>query len=362
MRLRLPTLAAASLSLGLGLSAAALHAAPEPGIRAAPTHATVSAADTVGLMAAGAAASSTRADAPLAEIVRIDRRALGHSGSLRVAVAHVLEVLDLPFIRQEDLADGVTYRWVPLFGTEPEPVAGEVRLASGLRAPSQPGFWRLRVSRDEEQHEVEELTVVTKVPFHQKRNGRLNGYLIGTYPMEGSGRTDRYAPPVGFIEVTPQNRDMFISRHLRLGQFLTKDQFDVWPKYVALDLQLIDKLELVMQELHAMGVRAERMHIMSGYRTPNYNGPGEGGRALLSRHTYGDAADIWIENGARTGYIADLNGDGRQDIRDADVIVQAVERVEQKFPELAGGVGLYRDSGARGPFVHVDVRGVRSRW
>jgi uncharacterized protein YcbK (DUF882 family) len=301
-------------------------------------------------------------DVPLAAIIRSDERAFGRSGMLRLSVVRVSEGMETLFVRHTQGVDDVTYRWEPLFGTQPEPLGGEVRLNAGLVAPSQPGYWKLVLRRNDEQHEVNDLTVVTQVPFDRKRNGRLNGYLIGTYPTEGSGRTDHYAPPAGFIEVTPETLDVHISKHLRVGQFLTKDQFTVWPKYVALDLRLIDKLELVMQELHAMGVRAERMHIMSGFRTPSYNGPGEGGRALLSRHTFGDAADVWIENGARSGYIADLNGDGRQDLRDAEVIVQAVERVEQKYPELVGGVGLYRELGARGPFVHIDVRGNRSRW
>jgi uncharacterized protein YcbK (DUF882 family) len=355
MSTRVPTAAAVSLTLALGWSVSALYAAPKTLGSDLPAARSEAATDSLRVRTPGA-------DVPLAEVIRIDERALGRSGALRVAVAQVFEVLDVPFVRRIDAAEGVTYRWVPLFDTQPEAIAGEARLGAELRAPSQPGFWRLQVRRGEEQHELAELTVVTRVPFDAKRNGRLNGYLIGSYPTANSARTDRYAPPAGFIEVTEETRDFFISKHLRLGQFLTKDQFNVWPKYVALDLQLIDKLELVMQELHAMGVRAERMHIMSGFRTPNYNGPGEGGRALLSRHTFGDAADVWIENGSRGGYIADLNGDGRQDTRDAEVILQAVERVEQKHPELVGGAGVYRESGARGPFVHIDVRGVRSRW
>ena len=59
----------------------------------------------------------------------------------------------------------------------------------------------------------------------------------------GSDRTDAYAPPEAFIEVTPENRDLPVSRHLTLAQFITKDQFSVWPKYVALDPRLLDKLE-----------------------------------------------------------------------------------------------------------------------
>lgn len=341
----------AALAVALAFAAAATAAASPPA-SSAPG---VVVADSTRRSAAGE-------DVPLSELVRIDRRAFGRSGTLRIAVVHPLEAVTVPFVQPFGEADGVTYRWLPVHGTEPERLGGELRLSGPLQAPSQPGMWRLLLRRGDETHAVEELMVITTVPFSEKRNGRLNGYHIGTYPTERSGRTDAYAPPAGFIEVTPANRDLYISKHFRLGQFLTKDQFDVWPKYVALDLRLIDKLELVMQELNAMGVRAERMHVMSGFRTPQYNGPGEGGRALLSRHTYGDAADVWVENGSGHGYIADLNGDGRRDVNDAVLILEAVERVEQKHPDLVGGAGVYRENGARGPFVHIDVRGHRSRW
>jgi hypothetical protein len=76
---------------------------------------------------------------------------------------------------------------------------------------------------------------------------------------------------------------------------------------------------------------------------------------------YGDAADIWID-GDRDGYIDDLNGDGIHDIRDAAILLRAVERVEQRYPELTGGAGLYESSDDHGPYVHVDVRGSRARW
>jgi uncharacterized protein YcbK (DUF882 family) len=301
-------------------------------------------------------------DTPLGALVRLSDQARGRSGSLNVTVLDPMSPLNLVFTHSPAGSEDVTYSWTPLFGTAPERIGGEARLSAGLRAPTQAGIWRLRLKRGEEEQEVEEVTVVTRVPSSEKRNGRLNGYHIGTYPAAARERAAAYAPPMGFIEVTPENRYLQISRHFRLGEFLTKDQFDVWPKYVAIDLRLIDKLELTMQELRVMGVRADRMHIMSGFRTPQYNGPGEGGRALLSRHTYGDAADVWVEAGSRTGYIADLNGDGRRDTGDAYVIMEAIERVEQRHPELVGGVGVYRENGARGPFVHVDVRGNRSRW
>jgi len=115
-------------------------------------------------------------------------------------------------------------------------------------------------------------------------------------------------------------------------------------------------------ELRAMGVRADRMVVMSGFRTPQYNHHTlNNPRSSLSRHQFGDAADVWIDNEG-DGYMSDLNGDGRRDIEDARVMLRAVERVEQQHPELVGGAGLYRANRVRGPFIHVDVRGARARW
>jgi len=62
------------------------------------------------------------------------------------------------------------------------------------------------------------------------------------------------------------------------------------------------------------------------------------------------------------GVMDDLNHDGRVDIHDSEVILQAVERVEQKYPSLIGGVGVYSASAGHGPFTHIDVRGYRARW
>jgi uncharacterized protein YcbK (DUF882 family) len=340
-------------------SAAALCLAATPLRATPPSHPDIAAVqDTSTVLLAGRpvlpkSATGTAADGEPGQ---------GLSGKLRVAIVRALDALDLPFVEKQETAEGATYRWVPLFGTREDRLLGASPFGERVSAPSRPGVWRLLVQGGGwSSNSAAELAVITQVPFTEKKGAVLNGYRIGRYPVEGSGRTDRYAPPSGFIEVTPENKDLQISEHFRLGQFVTKNQHDVWPKYVALDMRLIDKLELVMQELNAMGIRAERMHVMSGYRTPEYNGPGEGGRAKLSRHTYGDAADVWIDNEG-DGYISDLNGDGRRDIEDAKLILRAVDRVEQKYPELVGGTGIYLDNGAHGPFVHIDVRGTLSRW
>lgn len=102
---------------------------------------------------------------------------------------------------------------------------------------------------------------------------------------------------------------------------------------------------------------------MSGFRSPQYNrgGGDPKGRATLSRHMYGDASDIYIDDNG-DGQMDDLNHDGRIDIGDARVILAAVERVERAHPDLVGGCGVYVGNAAHGPFVHIDTRGYPARW
>jgi uncharacterized protein YcbK (DUF882 family) len=208
------------------------------------------------------------------------------------------------------------------------------------------------------------VSLITLLPFSAKRAGRIGAYRIGDWPHERSkARANPDELPDGFVEVTPDNVDTYVSEHFRLRDFLTHDQENVWPKYLVLDTRLIDKLELVIEDLRAHGIPVRSMAVMSGFRTPQYNrqGVGRGGRASDSRHQYGDAADVFVDN-TGSGRMSDLNRDGRVDWRDARVIRDAVDRVEARHPDLVGGVGLYRATRAHGPFAHVDARGERARW
>jgi len=230
-----------------------------------------------------------------------------------------------------------------------------------LRAPEQPGLYSLEVVQGGRREVVRDFQLIVKVPRSALRNGRIGRYRIGNYPASAA-KSGPYALPEGFIEVKREDQDLRLSEHFTVREFLTHDQADVWPKYVIVDPRLLDKLELVLDDLEQRGIPAKHMVIMSGYRTPQYNGLGVGrGRAKLSRHQYGDAADVWVDND-RNWYIDDLNGDGRRDTRDARVILESVERVEAAHPELVGGAGIYRDNGAHGPFIHIDTRGHRARW
>jgi hypothetical protein len=208
------------------------------------------------------------------------------------------------------------------------------------------------------------FSLITMLPFSAKKNGQIGNYRIGFWPGEkGRTKLTSYANPDGFIRVTPENVSTRVSDHFVLGNFLTHDQQAVWPKYLVLREELVDKLELVINDLNAHGTSVQHMAIMSGFRTPQYNETGgdPSGRASLSRHQYGDAADVYVDNN-RDGRMDDLNRDGRVDTRDARVILDAVERVERAHPDVVGGVGVYHATNAHGPFAHVDVRGNRARW
>lgn len=206
---------------------------------------------------------------------------------------------------------------------------------------------------------------ITMRPFQEKLGAHVGPYHVGYWPAERRNvRTTSYENPEGFIEVTRENQDTYVSDHFRLRDFLTHDQANVWPKYLVLREALIDKLELVIADIELRGVPVNHVVVLSGFRTPQYNalGVGErGGRANDSRHQYGDAADILIDNN-RDGRMDDLNGDRRVDIRDVRVISDAVDNVERRYPDLVGGVGHYHAMGPSGPFAHIDVRGYRARW
>lgn len=245
--------------------------------------------------------------------------------------------------------------WMKLVTSGPGDSAGVLTAIFGDSA-RMPGVYVVRDTSSD-------FAFVNLVPFSEKKNGKLGTYRLGSWPAERRSTSDRYSNPSGFIRVTPENQHTRISEHFRLRDFLTKDQATVWPKYLVLQEGLIDKLELVIGALGRRGINVSRMSVMSGFRTPQYNelGVGAGGRAQNSRHQYGDAADVFVDNDGNGG-MDDLNGDGRVNTSDARFLAQIVEQVEQDHPELTGGVGIYSATSAHGPFVHVDVRGVKARW
>ncbi|CAN5787751.1 hypothetical protein BH23GEM6_BH23GEM6_01110 [soil metagenome] len=308
------------------------------------------------LSARGSADMSYLMDAMLRQMVDYtDWR--GESGEVRVVLQYPGDEVPLPADIPEEME--IVYQRVE-GGVDTVAVPG----AGGAR-PQEPGIWnmvlRARGVMRGAVREIPHLNVITTVPAGELREGRIGAYRIGSWP---SGQTGAYAAPAGFVQVTPENMNTHVSRHFQLKDFLTKGQEGVWPKYVVISPRLLDKLELTIQELERAGHPVENVFVISGFRTPWYNvaGGNPSGRGALSRHMYGDAADIAIDN-TRNGCMDDLNGDGRADVEDARIIVAAAERVERRFPHLVGGIGIYRPvRGSHCGMVHIDTRGHRARW
>jgi uncharacterized protein YcbK (DUF882 family) len=303
-----------------------------------------------------AAPAASSAALPKSLSASLETLGLGRSGHVKVLLAMPGEVVHLPLNVSGTLPPAAEFRWVAT-GSDREPVAFVPGPDLTTTAPD-PGIWHLEISVPGDVQAFDTFHLLVKVPAAQSSNGRLQNYFVGRYP-NGKGR---YSPPQGFVEVTEANHDIWISRSLRLSSFLTHDQQTVWPKYVLVDDRLIDKLELMVDQLRAIRPSASRLTIMSGFRSPQYNAKGlNAGRAVLSRHQYGDAADVWIDDD-RDGRMDDLDGNGKHNVADASYLARIVEKVESRYPELVGGISAYPATSAHGPFVHVDARGVRARW
>lgn len=228
------------------------------------------------------------------------------------------------------------------------------KLGDAIRTP---GVHTLPASRTDSSFAIATLT-----PWRRKLGSYVNGYNLGFWPGERRIVTAQYENPEGFIEVSREAAATRLSTHFVLRDFLTHDQEHIWPKYVVVREDLIDKLELVLESLQSFGVATQNVVVLSGFRSPQYNARGVAeGMARSSRHQFGDAADIIIDAN-HDGRMDDLNNDGRVNFDDTQVIDRAVGLVEHKYPDLVGGLGLYHEIGPSGPFVHIDVRGTRARW
>jgi hypothetical protein len=156
---------------------------------------------------------------------------------------------------------------------------------------------------------------------------------------------------------------MLVSAHFSLKDFLTHNQQHIWPKYLVLREPLLDKLELVIQDLERHNVRAAGCRFLSGFRTPEYNQElgDESGRARDSRHQFGDAADVIIDNDGN-GRMDDLNRDGRLTFARRPRCAGSGGDVLSASIPISSVDGLYHSSGPSGPFAHIDVRGSKARW
>jgi uncharacterized protein YcbK (DUF882 family) len=272
--------------------------------------------------------------------------AFGKSGEVRMQVKLPGEPYDFPLEIVPPV--GATYQWVRAVDS------GAVSLDTALvgttvRSPAKAGLYHLAINSGGKRHVLGEIVVAVLIPFSEKLGGSVQGYRIGTYTWERA-RGDATPPPPGFIEVWAEDAPIWVTSHLQLTDFLTHDsQKERWPKYVALDRRILDKVELVLGHLGSRD-RELNVRVSSGFRTPLHNRRVPRA-ASDSRHQYGDAIDLSL----------DADGDGRVSYFDILAVARAVDRVEADHPELVRGLGVYGNRG-NSPYVHIDVRGERKRW
>jgi hypothetical protein len=297
---------------------------------------------------AGSSAVSVKRAVPIVEAAPESR---GVSGDVHMQFVRAGERVAFP-VRVRGNAQGFTYQWIEVRSNSSADVARPLQ-GDTLLAPLTPGFYELVVTRAGVAQRITEPRLAVLVPFELKLGSTLNGYQIGRYPAEW-GRDEQAERPAGFAEVREADLDMQLTRHIKVRDFVTHDRQTIWPRYVAVDPRVLDKLELVMREL-ARRRGEEHMdfdvEVHSGFRTPIHNA-GVEGSARDSRHLYGDAADVAI----------DADGDGKLTIFDAYRVEQAVDWVERLHPELAGGLGVYSSRRFATPYCHIDARGERKRW
>ncbi len=228
-----------------------------------------------------------------------------------------------------------------------------------ITAPLKSGTYFITFSENNT-GETLKIVLFVMVPISQMDGEYLNRYRIGTYPEDGYKNDPSYNKPKGFIEVTAENKELFITPHFQLKQFLCKQKSD-WPKYVVLDQKLLAKLEFLLTELNKTNPGIKTLVIMSGYRTPYYNK--KIGNVKYSRHVYGNAADVYVDlNG--DGVIDDLNNDGKNNMDDGLVLYKIINSFDKdpEFSDLLGGMGKYKKNSRHTYFIHIDTRGYKARW
>ena len=222
-------------------------------------------------------------------------------------------------------------------------------------APPEPGLYPIIVTSGAA---IRRINAFVMIPYDSlDKKGNLKGVRVGKYPKPIE-QFPNFTRPKGFIITTPDNLDTPVSPRYTLRDFASRTM-EGFPKYTVLHEELLIKLELLTDLVQGRGHKFDRFLVFSGYRPPASNRRVRYGRN--SAHIYGGAADI-IVDGNNDGRLDDLNHDGQSNRKDAKLLAAHAEELEARHPELAGGVGWYSRTRSRGAFIHIDVRGKRSRW
>jgi len=247
-----------------------------------------------------------------------------------------------------------------------------------LRAPTRPGAFTLRWSNGG----VLEVVVLDTAELKREKDrtrAMVDGKSIGYYLDPGDAPTkqvkdhaERYVPPVFFAKLDERTANLPIGEDLLLGQLVAfKERYEadghktILPEKhtdeLPVNRDLLTKLVKLRERLREKGVKVTRFWITSGFRTPDYNK--HIGGATYSRHCYGDAVDLCIDEDHDLK-MDDLNGDGKIDRNDGLLIAEACADLEKEGAVVPGGIGVYEWDGEFSVrcHVHIDCRGYKVRW
>lgn len=266
-----------------------------------------------------------------------------------------------------------------------EPRPGTSASFSG-RAPDAPGLYRLawlpEVLSGSARNETAQVLVLEEAEARAhgaQTRVSVQGEALGSYADPAASKVPqvrehatRYERPRFFAALDEDTLGLAVGDGLLAGQlvafmerrdaeghkiFTTQRHTRVFPPARALNR----KLCLLRERLRERGVKLNRFWITSGFRTPDYNR--RIGGAAFSRHCFGDAADLCIdEDGDKR--MDDLNGDGKAGRLDGIAIARACLELEAEGAVVPGGIGVYEWDGDESvrSHVHVDCRGYPVRW
>jgi len=250
-----------------------------------------------------------------------------------------------------------------------------------LRAPRTPGAYALTTMGGRTFYLLV-LTPARMVSTKTRDGQKITLYMgrrsIGVYPDPTAadsrrvrGAAGRYLPPLWFFAFDAKTQTIPLSKHLKVGDMVgflgrgrarkRRGKRHAW--YFPPSRALVRKIEAIAEVLEKKGVKVGGgLVVTSAFRTPAHNR--KAGGAPLSRHCYGDSADVIIDRAPLDGRMDDLNGDGRIDARDGLIIANAAREAELAGNAIPGGIGLYEyiDPESVGCHVHIDARGYVTRW
>lgn len=231
------------------------------------------------------------------------------------------------------------------------------------QAPAQSGHYPVKIQKkgNQDSNSTINLNVFVLHSAKKKQGQYLDGFRIGYYPKITADKKEYYSKPAGYLKIEEYLLDLNLTPHFTMEQFITKQSAEL-PQYIVLQEALLLKLEYFLEEVNKAGYKAETFGIVSVYRSPYFNKK-LGNNTSFSRHLFGDAADIYIDNSGN-GWMDDLNGDGKSNIYDSNILFDLAVKFDQKEKnaKLQGGLSSYRGNGVRGPFLHIDSRGFHVTW